>query len=213
MSRCGDVYENRVTGEYALILRGTEDRGDGPGVAHLTARPGAAVVGEHYHPFIAEKFTVLSGRLDARIAGRTLSLGPGESASAPAGVVHDWWNSSKTEPAEVIVEIERAPGAEHFDADRFELLIGMLFGLANDGKVDSKGRPSPLHGALIAQEFADTVVFTHPPQAVQKAAIGLLAPIARMLGYRAIIPAYCKPHGRATPSPAVLAAVGLPTSA
>jgi quercetin dioxygenase-like cupin family protein len=213
MSRCGDVYENRVTGEYAVILRGTEDRGNGPGIAHLTARPGAAVVGEHYHPFMSEKFTVLSGHLDTRIAGREMSLGPGESASAPANVVHDWWNSSKTEPAEVIVEVERVTGAEHINPDRFELLIGMLFGLANDGKVDKKGRPSPLQGALIAQEFADTVVFTHPPQAVQKVAIGLLAPIARMLGYRAIIPEYCKPHGRVTPSPAVLAAAGLPTSA
>src|SRR5262245_15711879 len=213
MSRCGDVYENRVTGEYAVILRGTEDRGDGPGIAHLTARPGAAVVGEHFHPYISERFTVLSGRLDARIAGREMSLAPGESASAPAGVVHDWWNSSKTEPAEVIVEVERAAGAEHFDPDRFELLIGMLFGLANDGKVDKKGRPSPLQGAVIAQEFADTVVFTHPPQAVQKVAIGVLAPIAKMLGYRAIIPAYCKPHSRVTPSPAVLAAAGLPPSA
>ena len=50
MSRCGDIYENRVTGEYAGECRGTEDRGDGPGIAHLTARPGAAVVGEHFHP-------------------------------------------------------------------------------------------------------------------------------------------------------------------
>jgi hypothetical protein len=40
MSRCGDVYENWVTGEYAVILRGTEDRGDGPGIAHLRVRPG-----------------------------------------------------------------------------------------------------------------------------------------------------------------------------
>ena len=44
MSRCGDVYENKVTGEFAVILRGTEDRGQGPGIVHLTARPGAAVV-------------------------------------------------------------------------------------------------------------------------------------------------------------------------
>ena len=31
MSRCGDVYENKVTGEYVVVLRGTEDRGTGPG--------------------------------------------------------------------------------------------------------------------------------------------------------------------------------------
>lgn len=29
MSRCGDVYENKVTGELGVILRGTEDRGQG----------------------------------------------------------------------------------------------------------------------------------------------------------------------------------------
>jgi uncharacterized cupin superfamily protein len=78
MSRCGDVYENRVTGEHAVVIRGTEDRGNGPGIAHLTARPGAAVVGEHIHPKIVEKFTVLSGELTARIDGKTTVLATGQ---------------------------------------------------------------------------------------------------------------------------------------
>ncbi|KUM24317.1 cupin 2 domain-containing protein [Mesorhizobium loti] len=209
MSRCGDVYENRVTGEYAVILRGTEDRGDGPGIAHLTARPGAAVVGEHFHPFLVEKFTVLRGRLDARIAGRTLSLGPGQSATVEPGVAHDWWNGSKTEEAHVLVEVERAKSAAHVDPNRFELLIGMLFGLANDGRVDRKGRPYPLQAAVIAREFADVIVFTHPPPAIQRIALGILAPLGRWLGYRAIIPDYCKPHAHVTPASDVLAAAGL----
>lgn len=210
MSRCGDVYENRVTGEYAVILRGTEDHGQGPGIAHLMARPGAAVVGEHYHPFMVEKFTVLKGRLDARIAGKTLSLGPGQSAIVEAGVAHDWWNGSKTDEAHVLIEIDRAKGAEHLNSDRFELLIGMLFGLANDGRVDRKGRPSPLQAAVIAREFADVIVFTQPPAAVQRVALAILAPLARWLGYKAIIPSYCRPHARVTPAPEVLAAAGLP---
>jgi quercetin dioxygenase-like cupin family protein len=212
MSRCGDFYENKVTGEYAVVLRGTEDRGDGPGIAHLTARPGAAVVGEHFHPYITERFKVLRGRLDARIDGKTFSLGPGETATAEAGVAHDWWNASATEEAHVIVEVDRAKGGEHFDQNRFELLIGMLFGLANDGKVDKKGRPMPLQAAVIAQEFADTVVFTHPPQAVQRVAFAILAPLGRALGYRAVYPHYCKPHGRITPDPEILAAAGLAAS-
>ena len=209
MSRCGDLYENRVTGEYAVVLRGNEDRGDGPAIAHLTARPGAAVVGEHFHPYLIEKFTILRGRLDARIAGKELSLAAGQSAMVGAGVVHDWWNSSKTEEAHVLVAIERAAEAEHFDPTRFELLIGMLFGLANDGKVDKKGRPFPLQAAVIAKEFADVVVFTHPPRAVQKVVLGILAPLGKMLGYKAIDPNYCKPHGHIKPDSEVLAAAGL----
>jgi quercetin dioxygenase-like cupin family protein len=209
MSRCGDIYENRVTGEYAVVLRGSEDRGDGPGIAHLTARPGAAVVGEHFHPFLLEKFTVLKGTLDARIAGKTMSLKPGQSALVEPGVVHDWWNSSATEEAHVLVEVDAAPGSADVDSDRFEMLIGMLFGLANDGKVDRKGRPGPLQGAMIAREFADIIVFTNPPPAVQKAAFGLLVPLARLFGYQAIIPRYLKPHGHIAPSPEMLAAAGL----
>ena len=209
MSRCGDVYENRVTGEYAVVLRGSEDRGAGPGIVHLLARPGAAVVGEHFHPGIVERFTVLSGRLEARLDGRVLSLGPGQSAVAPAGVAHDWWNGSKTEEAHVLVEIAAAPGSGG-DADRFEQLIGMLFGLANDGKVDRRGRPHVLQAAVIAEEFADVVVFTRPPPFVQRIALAVLSPLGRLMGYRAIDAAYCRPHGRVVPDPAVLAAAGLP---
>jgi hypothetical protein len=62
---------------------------------------------------------------------------------------------------------------------------------------------------LIAQEFADVVVFTHPPPAVQRTMIGILAPLGRLLGYKAIEPRYCRPHGHITPSPAILAAAGL----
>lgn len=210
MSRCGDVYENKVTGEYAVVIRGTEDRGDGPGIAHLTARPGAAVVGEHIHPNIVEKFTVISGTLDARIGGQRMTLQRGQSAIVAPGVPHDWWNASKTEDVEVLVEVDSALDAQHVDSSRFELLIGMLFGLANDGKVDRKGRPSPLQGAVIAQEFADVIVFTRPPPVVQKVVFAVLAPLGRRLGYRAIYPQYTKPHGHVTPSPRALKAAGLP---
>ncbi|MER8486117.1 cupin domain-containing protein [Mesorhizobium sp. M1322] len=198
-----------MTGEYTVILRGTEDRGEGPGIVYLTARPGAAVVGEHFHPNMIERFTVFSGRLDARIAGKTFSLGPGQSATVEPGVAHDWWNSSKTKEAQVLVEVDRAQGADHIDSNRFELLIGMLFGLANAGKVDKKGRPSPLQAAVIAREFADVIVFTRPSPAIQRVALGLLVPLANLLGYRAIDPSYCKPHAHITPAAQILALAGL----
>jgi hypothetical protein len=158
---------------------------------------------------MTEKFTVLKGTLDARIAGRTLALKAGQSATVQPGVAHDWWNSSKTEDANVLVEVGPAPNSSHVDANRFEMLIGMLFGLANEGKVDRKGRPGPLQGAVIAREFADIVVFTSPPPTVQKIALGVLAPLGTLLGYQAIIPRYLEPHGHITPPAEMLAAAGL----
>lgn len=206
MSRYGDVYENRVTGEYAVVLRGTEDHGDQPMLVHLIALPGARVAGEHVHPHMWERFTVVRGRLDGCIGGKPMSMGPGEQAMVEAGVGHDWWNASATEEAHVLIEFDAAtPG---FDIARFELLIGTLFGLANDGKVDRKGRPPLLHAAVIARAFADTIVFTYPPRVVQ-AAFRVLAALGSMLGYQPTEPRYGKPHGHVTPDPEIAAAAGL----
>lgn len=209
MSRYGDVYENKVTREYAVVLRGTEDRGGGPMVVHLTARPGAAVVGEHVHPNLRERFTVVSGRLEAKVAGALYHLGPGQSTVIEAGIAHDWWNPSDSEDAHVLVELEDADGAAAGNLGRFELMIATLFSLANDGKVDRKGRPSPLQAAVMAQEFADVIVFTWPPRAVQRVIVALLAPVARLLGYRATYAAYSKPHGHVAPDAEILAATVL----
>lgn len=207
MSRCGDVFQNNVTGERALVLRGSEDRGDAPAMVYLTLQPGGAVVGEHTHPTIVETFTLVKGRLEAKIAGRRMSLSPGDTIRAEPNVPHDWWNASATEEAHILIEIGGAPGTPPERGDRFEQMVSTLFGLANDGKVDKKGRPYPLQAVLIAREFADVVAFTHPPRWVQNAMIALLAPVATAMGYRAIYPRYLGPHTHTTPSPEILALV------
>ena len=77
MSRCGDLSENKVTGEQAVVLRGDQDSHGQSALVHLTARPHAAVVGEHLHPQRTERFRVIVGRLGMRIVGveRTLVAG------------------------------------------------------------------------------------------------------------------------------------------
>ncbi len=135
MSRLGDVYENRVTGEHALVLRGDEDGGGQPTLVALTVRPGGAVAGEHVHPRVTERFHVVSGRLGLRLGGRESTLSAGQGASAPAGVTHDWWNAGDRD-AVVIVEITPPD-------PRFEQMIATLFGLANAGRVNAKGLPGP----------------------------------------------------------------------
>ena len=53
-----------------------------------------------------------------------------------------------------------------------------------------EGRPRPLHAAVPAKEFGDTIRFTSPPRLVQRALFGLLAPVARAAGRRALDPDY-----------------------
>lgn len=201
MSRYGDVYENRVTGERAVVLRGDEDGAGEPGLVHLVVQPGGAVVGEHVHPHMQERFRVLAGTLGTRVDGTELRLGPGQEATVPACVPHDWWNAGDGE-ASVVVELSPPD-------PRFEMLIATLFGLANAGRTNAKGMPNPLQLALTGREFADVVRFTRPPAAVQTVAFGLLGALGRLFGLRAVYPEYLRPHGRTTPDPEAVAAAGL----
>jgi len=111
MTRRGDVFENPVTGERAVVRIGTADTTGNRLVVDLYLRPGARVAAPHYHPAIWERFTVVSGRVGFALNGRRAVAEPGQTVSVPIGVVHDWWNAGDT-PAVARVEIE--------PADRFE---------------------------------------------------------------------------------------------
>jgi hypothetical protein len=145
----------------------------------MTALPGARVVGEHLHPALTERFSVLQGELTVVRDGQRSTLRAGESAEIEPGVRHDWFN---TAAVDAVVRVEVTPG------ERFAHMIETLFGLAREGHVNGKGMPNLLQLALTAQEFADVIVFRKPPQPVQRVLFGALSPIARRRGYRATYP-------------------------
>lgn len=176
-----DVIENPVTGERMVVRMPAAQSPDGLFAADFYARPGAAVVGEHTHPYMTETFTVIRGRIGMRIDGRVGEVGPGTRTAVPPGTRHDWWNAGP-EPAWAVVEV--APGA------RFEKMLRNLFFLAADGKTDRLGRPKLLQLALLAREFDDTARLTRPPRAVQRILFAALAPVARWRRYRGSYPAY-----------------------
>ncbi len=175
----GEVWENPVTRERAVLIEAPWWNDEGRAVADLTALPGARVVGEHLHPALRESFTVREGELTVLRDGRRSVLRAGERADIEPGVWHDWWNEGDVD---AIVRVEVTPG------ERFTHLIETLFGLARAGHVDRRGMPNPLQLALIATEFSDVLVLRRPPAAVQRVLFGALAPIARRRGYRATYP-------------------------
>ena len=177
----GDVFENPVTGERAVIRIGTEQTDGELLVADLYIRPGGAVMGEHIHPALEERFTVLRGRVGFRLSGRTSTVEPGVTLVAPPGTPHDWWNAGAEE---ALVRVEVRPGG------RFAAFIVNAFGLARDGRVDRRGMPKLLQLALFAREFDDVIQFIRPPRVVQRVLFGTLSPLAQLLGYRGSYPKY-----------------------
>jgi len=205
MSRFGDFFENRITGELVVVLRGDQDSAPGEtGLAHLIVTPHGGVAGEHIHPDIRERFVVLSGTLGTRLNGAERELHAGEEATAAPGMAHDWWNAGQ-EDASVLVEVD----GPREQAPRFEAMIATIFGLANDGRTNTKGLPSPLQLALLAQEFDDVIRFTSPPRTLQRPLFAVLGALGRMRGLRAVYPEYLHPHGRTNPDPEVVARAGL----
>jgi quercetin dioxygenase-like cupin family protein len=172
----GEVLENPVTRERAVIIELPWQNAAGRAVAEMTALPGARVVGEHLHPALHESFTVLDGELTVVRDGQRSTLRAGESAHVEPGVWHDWFNVARVD---ALVRVEVTPG------ERFAHMIETLFGLARDGHVNEKGMPNLLQLSLTAQEFSDVIVFRKPPPSIQRVAFGALGPIARRRGYRA----------------------------
>jgi quercetin dioxygenase-like cupin family protein len=175
----GEIWENPATNERATIVELPYSNPENRVTAELTALVGARVMGEHRHPALTERFTVLEGELTMKLDGQTSILREGESAVVEPGAWHDWWNA-RDRDARVRVEI--SPG------ERFTYMIETMFGLARLGYTNTKGMPYPLQLALTAREFSDVIVFRSPPPAVQRALFGALEPIARRRGYRATYP-------------------------
>ena len=165
----GTVMHNPITGEYARVVEHTDELA----VGELLAVPGGAVAGPHFHPGQEERFEVVEGVLGYRLSDRRGELRRGEAVTVPAGVVHDWWNAGEGNlRARVTVT---PPGL-------FVAMIGAVWGLAVVGRTSAKGMPKLVDAALLAEAFADEIVFERPPQAVQRALAMTVAPIARRRG-------------------------------
>ena len=95
----GEVLENPVTRERAIALELPWENAQGSVVAELTALPGARVAGEHLHPSLHERFTVIEGELTVVCDGRRSTVHAGESADIEPGTWHDWWNEAAADAA------------------------------------------------------------------------------------------------------------------
>lgn len=193
--RAGEIYENRVQGDRFVVREGSEDTGGERLTGDLYIRAGGAVAGKHVHAYITEQFVVVSGRVRFHLDGREGIAAPGTPVEVAPGVVHDWWNVGG-DTAHVRVEIR--------PAERFELMIQNLYGLANDGKANSRGVPRLLPLSLFAREFRAEGEFVRPPRIVQRPLFAVLAPLARARGYRAINREYLGPTGMAAAGTAPL---------
>lgn len=180
MARTGDVIETPagrgLTGR--AVLRKTAADTDGELVRmDFTCPAGVPLSIAHIHPKQEERFEVLSGTFGFNVDGEEQAGGAGHELAVPPGVRHNFWNAGDTE-GDLRMEFRPALSTE--------TIFETLWGLAQDGKVNEKTHmPNMLQLAVTFSKYDDAFVPTSPPRAVQKALFAVLAPIGRLLGYRA----------------------------
>ncbi len=175
MSQVAREIHNPRTGQRMRFLQTAADT-NGALLQIETVNPPTTVAEPmHLHPCQESRAEIIAGTLRFVVDGKERRLGPGEAITIPAGTPHNFVNDGH-EDAVAIQEFRPALRTAEF----FEV----LFDLARRGELDEHGKPSILRFALLGPAFADEIRVPSPPWPLQRATFALLAPIARIRGYR-----------------------------
>ena len=165
------IVENPVIGDRVTFLRTTaETNGE-----YLLQRMELAPHGGntmHYHLAFTEEFTVLEGELHVSLNGEERVLKAGESVLVPIKAPHRFYSTSDRP---VVFTNEVRP------ARQMESAIRIVYGLARDGKVNSKSIPKNIWQMALIFEMGESYL-VGMPLSLQRAIFGTLARIARWRG-------------------------------
>ncbi|MFO7623533.1 MAG: cupin domain-containing protein [Anaerolineales bacterium] len=159
---------------YGLIFRKTAQDTQGE-LLEMEAfyRPKGELPPQHYHPHQEEYFQVLAGTFLVVIGTDKLTFSTGEDFKIPAGTSHAMQNVS-AEKGQLLWQTRPALQSEGF----FETVWKM----DRDSPSDKRTLGQILQLALIFQEYSREVHLSNPSQRI---ILKLLAPVARILGYKA----------------------------
>ena len=157
------------TGERIQLIRGPNETGGEFAEVHFDVAPGGNAARAHIHPHQEERFEVLSGSLTALVGEKEKVVLAGETLVVPPGTPHQPFNRG---------DVEMRSIARITPPGKLGLFFGQMSGL------DFK--PTFLQMMLFVQEYE--VYPVNPPPAVVRVMSFLLAPTARLVGYRSFYP-------------------------
>ena len=174
----GDVLVNPGAGERIVFRTVSDPPRDGATVIDVFLEPFGAVPLSHVHPDTEETFTVLEGQIRFVQDDQTDTLSAGDSVTVPPGVGHAM---SNPDAKAAIVQVTMTPTR------------GMGLALTQvHGFLGQDPTPNPVEEFLQMLRFAERydVYRADLPVWFQKLGIFMLAPTARLLGFRSFYPEY-----------------------
>jgi len=134
----------------------------------------------HVHPGADERFAVKSGRIKIVIDGREQLVDAGGTAIVPRGRPHYFANAGD---GNAELEISFTPAQQHL---RFFANFATLT-VRQPAWFSSAGDPNFLLIALVLHTYRDHLYLAGVPIWLQKFLFAVLAPVARLRGYRMVI--------------------------
>jgi mannose-6-phosphate isomerase-like protein (cupin superfamily) len=180
--RPGDRLASRFEGFYQTVISVNGDWMH----TRLEIRPHAEGPPEHFHEGFTENFTVKSGTLSVMVNGEKQTVRAGETVSVPPLTPHRPFN----ETDEVVVIESEDPRSI---PTKFGYVLSQLYGLMDEYPNGPSTRNIVLQLSVYGND-ADTWIANGPPLNVQKAMRVMMAPTARLLGYRNYYPQYRPQH-------------------
>jgi mannose-6-phosphate isomerase-like protein (cupin superfamily) len=171
-----EILDNPVTGERFCIVEQAGDVESAPLVVEYTALPRTPRL-EHIHPHIEEEITVLEGRaVFTTRDSRARVLRPADTVVVPPGMPHSLVAFGDDA---LLTRCTFTPGL------RIASLFHTITALARDGRTNHRGDPGFMQAIVLGDAYRREFATVQPPRAVQLLAFALLAPLARLGGYRA----------------------------
>lgn len=184
------VLENPVSGEKVIIHTSARNS-DGRHWALEAFIPAykGKIVAAHFHPRATERFEIIAGQARYMVAGKEYDAAPGDVITVPPGTahIHPWSNSAEGLHYRQSTELDQVDFAALV---KFDTMVETLFALAQEGKVNAQGQPTPLQLAVILRDVQPEGYLAGLPIWLQHALIGGLAGIGRLFGFKAYAPAY-----------------------
>lgn len=167
------ILDFAAAGMWWEILKDTADTSGASFEAINVVNPGFEGPPVHVHPHAEEIYQVLEGKMDVYVGGTWRQLGPGESATVPAGVPH----TLKNPYAEAVRMIN-----VHQPALAFERFFRRMHAMIADGSMTlpPKSFGSLLRISMLFVEHENEIKSVKPPHALMR----VLAGVGRVLGVK-----------------------------
>jgi mannose-6-phosphate isomerase-like protein (cupin superfamily) len=180
LPRAGDSVYNHLAGER-FVFRRTGAETDGASFeVDLYLDPRGAVPGAHVHAEVEEYFTVVEGVLTVRVAGVEKQFRPGETLVVPPGTPHQPYNQT-----EQVVHV--VGGGK--PARKLDLCLVQTHMLLLD-KNQKQPSPITLVGVIATAPESCDIYPVGPPVALLRALRFVVAPGARLVGFKGFKPEY-----------------------